>query len=84
MLSKSLTSGLCLMSLFFSVALTVPVNEPMEHSGLSARAGTNDGSSRQNAKEATFDVTGWEDIAEENCYDMLCLRGGERSWWVTC
>lgn len=28
--------------------------------------------------DATFDITGWEDIAEENCRVMLCVLGGKR------
>ena len=25
-------------------------------------------------------VAGWQDIAEENCYVMLCQYGGQRVW----
>lgn len=28
--------------------------------------------------DITFDITGWPNIAEENCYAMLCLLNGNR------
>ncbi|KAI8627086.1 hypothetical protein F5Y19DRAFT_477975 [Xylariaceae sp. FL1651] len=37
-----------------------------------------DGSSRNSPIDASFDISGWENIAEENCYIMLCLMGGNR------
>lgn len=35
-------------------------------------------SSATNPIDATFDITGWPNIAEENCFAMLCLRNGNR------
>jgi hypothetical protein len=36
------------------------------------------GDSASNPIDADFDITGWPNIAEENCYAMLCLLGGNR------
>jgi hypothetical protein len=36
------------------------------------------GDSPANAIEGSFDVTNWPNIAEENCYAMLCLLEGNR------
>lgn len=83
MLSKALTSQTFLLSLLFSVAFAAPFNEPVE-AGLVARAGDGGepGKSKSNPKNAEFDISNWEDISEEDCYAMLCLKGGERTWWV--
>ncbi|RAO73004.1 uncharacterized protein BHQ10_009016 [Talaromyces amestolkiae] len=35
-------------------------------------------SSRANPIDATFDITLWPNIAEENCFAMLCLQNGNR------
>lgn len=35
---------------------------------------------RNSPIDATFNVAGWQDIAEEDCYVMLCRYGGERVW----
>ncbi|KAI1170211.1 hypothetical protein F4777DRAFT_584136 [Nemania sp. FL0916] len=37
-----------------------------------------DGSSKSSPVDASFDISGWENIAEENCYIMLCLMDGNR------
>lgn len=83
MLSKALTSQTFLLSLLFSVAFAAPFNEPVE-AGLVARAGdgSEPGKSKSNPKNAEFDISNWEDISEEDCYAILCLKGGERTWWV--
>ncbi|GFF70574.1 hypothetical protein IFM47457_02670, partial [Aspergillus lentulus] len=71
-------SALSLLVCFLSAA---PVIEPTHETGLVARTGnTAPGGSKGNRKAATFDTTGWEDIAEEDCYVMLCLKGRERTW----
>jgi hypothetical protein len=31
---------------------------------------------------ATFDVSGWQDIAEGNCYVILCDYGGNLKWYL--
>lgn len=33
---------------------------------------------RANPIDATFDITLWPNIAEENCFIMLCLQNGNR------
>ncbi|KAH9894578.1 hypothetical protein F4778DRAFT_784013 [Xylariomycetidae sp. FL2044] len=38
---------------------------------------------QNNPIDATFDVSGWPDIAEENCYVMLCVFNGQRVWHVS-
>ncbi|KAI2615878.1 hypothetical protein GGR54DRAFT_253642 [Hypoxylon sp. NC1633] len=35
---------------------------------------------QNSAIPATFDVSGWQDIAEEDCYIMLCDFGATRVW----
>ncbi|KAF4153157.1 hypothetical protein CNMCM6069_001119 [Aspergillus lentulus] len=81
MLFQNLVSQLFLLLLSCSPVFTVPVNVPGGGADLIARAGNNGkGTSKSNPKDATFDVTGWEDIAEEDCYVMLCLKNGERTW----
>jgi hypothetical protein len=72
---------LFLLSLFFSVAFTAPLKQPIQGE-LVTRAGNGDGSAKSNAKEITLDVAGWRDTAEEDCYAMLCLEGQERTWSV--
>lgn len=63
-----------LLSLASSVASAAPAKEATPH-GLAKRA---DGSSRAQAKNAVFDIDGWLNIAEINCYIMLCFMGGNR------
>lgn len=36
--------------------------------------------SQSNPTDAYFDVSGWPDIAEEDCKMMLCDFNGERVW----
>ncbi|KAI0546004.1 hypothetical protein F4679DRAFT_599062 [Xylaria curta] len=78
---NSILSKLCLLLLCCSVVLGAPITESeVEHetdyanNQLSRRAG----GSKNDPKDASFDITGWENIAEEDCYAMLCLMGGER------
>lgn len=83
MLSKDLTSRLCLLSLFCSATFAAPVNELADEAGLVARADDDGkGTDKSNPKDAKFDVTAWRDISEEDCYVMLCLKKGERTWLV--
>jgi hypothetical protein len=63
---------ICLFPVF-----AAPITESPDETGLVARTA---GSSRADPIQATFDITGWEGIAEENCYAMLCLLDGERTW----
>ncbi|KAF4162545.1 hypothetical protein CNMCM6936_001974 [Aspergillus lentulus] len=78
MLFKYLIGRPCLLSLFCSPALAAPVDNLADEAALITRADR--GSVKSNPKDATFDVTGWKDISEEDCYVMLCLKGGERTW----
>ena len=75
---KSLVCRLCLLSLLSSVTLAAPVAEPIEEidsePGLVKRAGGSHG----DPIDATFNIAGWPNIAEENCFVMLCMLGGER------
>lgn len=38
------------------------------------------GTTRDNPIPITFDITNWPNIAEEDCYAMLCIFGGQRVW----
>lgn len=81
MLSRIITIQILFVSLCFSAAFAAPVNEPVE-AGLVARAGDggDPGTSRNNPKNAELDISNWEDVSEEDCYAILCLEGGERTW----
>lgn len=72
---KSLTSRLCLFSLLCSATLAAPVAEPINEAELVKRV---PGASAADPIDANFDITNWPNIAEENCYAMLCLLGGNR------
>ncbi|KAF7155894.1 hypothetical protein CNMCM5623_008774 [Aspergillus felis] len=81
MLFQYLINRLCLLSLFCSLALAAPVDKLADDAALIARADDNGkGSRKSNPKDATFDVTEWKDISEQDCYVMLCLKDGERTW----
>jgi hypothetical protein len=72
---KSLTSRLCLFSLLCCATLAAPVAEPIDEAELVKRV---PGDSATNPIDATFNITNWPNIAEENCYAMLCLFDGNR------
>jgi hypothetical protein len=72
---KSLTSRLCLCSLLCSATLAAPAAEPINEAELVKRA---PGDSAADPIDAVFDITHWPNIAEENCYVMLCLLNGNR------
>lgn len=80
--SKSSIGKLCLLSLTFTTALAAPATDLI--SELETREEVRDltrraGESESNPVDATFDISGWENIAEMNCYVMLCLKGGKRT-----
>jgi hypothetical protein len=66
------TKLLCVLSLLCSVTFAAPV---VGGDSDGTAQGT-PGSSEDNPIDATFDITGWPDLAEENCYAMLCLGKG--------
>ncbi|KAF4219342.1 hypothetical protein CNMCM8980_003073 [Aspergillus fumigatiaffinis] len=69
MLFRYLAHQLSLLFLCLFPVFAAPVIEPTDETGLVARTGnTAPGGSKGNPKAATFDITGWEDIAEEDCY----------------
>jgi hypothetical protein len=86
-LYKSLVGCLGLLYFLCSVATAAPVLEDLNQSdmffnetGLEKRAA---GDTEAEPIEATFDPYagdkgGWPNIAEENCYAMLCMLGGQR------
>jgi hypothetical protein len=65
-----------LLSLTPSLTYAAPFNDGSKNS-LMKRYG--DGSSEAQAKKAVFDTEGWEDLAEMNCFIMLCVLGGKRT-----
>lgn len=70
---KSLTSRLCLFSLLCSATLAAPVAVAINEAELVKRA---PGDSSDEPIDAWFNIAGWQNIAEENAYAMLCLMGG--------
>ncbi|KAJ5195301.1 uncharacterized protein N7498_008739 [Penicillium cinerascens] len=69
-----ISKNLFFLTLLFPAAFAAPIGDSSNNEGLVKRAG----GSRNDPVHATFDITGWEDIAEENCYAMLCIRNGDR------
>ena len=79
---------LCLLSLLYSIVSAAPMaavdtNESLRNeSSLSKDIGVlttrAPGDSFLEPIDATFDITGWESIAEQDCYVMLCLMNGRR------
>ncbi|KAF4631513.1 hypothetical protein G7Y89_g6614 [Cudoniella acicularis] len=82
---KSFASRLCLFSLLCFAAIAAPVTEifdqsdvPFNEKDFEKRA---PGDTEAEAIDATFDPHAgkvWSNIAEENCYAMLCMLGGRR------
>jgi hypothetical protein len=72
---KYALTGLVLMSSFGRNAFALPVAETSDGLALIKRA---PGDSSTNPIAATFDISNWADIAEENCYVMLCMYAGNR------
>jgi hypothetical protein len=70
---KNLATGLCLVSLLWPAALAAPVAEAIKGVELEKRYA---GESPGNPIMAYFNVGSWPNIAEENCYAMLCLNRG--------
>jgi hypothetical protein len=70
---KSLTSRLCLFSLLCSITLAAPVAIAINEVELVKRA---PGDSFNKPIDAWFNIAGWQNIAKENAYAMLCLLGG--------
>lgn len=65
---------LWVLSLLYSITLAFPVAESSDGSSLMERA--TPGSSKDNPINADFDIAKWPDLAEEDCYAMLCLGMG--------
>jgi hypothetical protein len=65
-----------LSTLLLSSALAFPTGEPIEE--LAKRSAL--GKGHDNPKPLDLDITEWSDIAEENCFAMLCRYHGERIW----
>jgi hypothetical protein len=66
--------SILLCGLFLAPGLSIPVTQPSA-TQLLKRA---PGDSPVEPIEARFNISGWRDIAELNCYNMLCIRGGNR------
>ncbi|KAI0169910.1 hypothetical protein GGR52DRAFT_592504 [Hypoxylon sp. FL1284] len=78
---KSFIGKLFLLSLSCSTAIAAPAAELLDEtearengSSLAVRAS----GTQRDPIPAHFDITGWENIAEEDCYVMLCLENGNR------
>ena len=81
-LGRYLLTSLCLAPLLFFVVSAAPFSELADMN--EDLSDTRDlvkrvGETRFNPVHATFDITGWPGIAEENCYAMLCMHGGDRT-----
>ena len=78
---KSLVGRLCLFSLLCSTTLAAPVAElfdefdgPFNETELVKRnLGDQD-----DPIDATFNIANWPNIAEQDCYAMLCLLNANR------
>ena len=68
------TKLLCVLSLLCSVTFAAPVAGSIDGTQLMKRGVP--GRDKSNPIDATFDITGWPDLAEEDCYAMLCLGKG--------
>ncbi|KAF1958480.1 hypothetical protein CC80DRAFT_592168 [Byssothecium circinans] len=61
------------LSFTWSLALAAPVND-LSPSPLAKRAEDGPGS-KANPKQGVFKIQGWENLAEIDCYIMLCILG---------
>lgn len=84
MTAQSFLGKLCLFSILCPITLSAPVIEQGTHvyalssneSYLIKKRVLGD---QNNPFPATFNIAGWPNIAEEDCYVMLCLLGGQRT-----
>jgi hypothetical protein len=68
-----ISKGLFLFSLLWCAAtLAAPVIQVDNEIELFKRTG----STQSDPTDAYFDITNWPDIAEEDCFVMLCVEGG--------
>ena len=82
---KTLPIRLCLFSLPLSAIFAAPVNEidnelmaRYDENGVVKLLERAPGDTARNPIDVTFDISSWPDIAEENCFVMLCLMNGNR------
>ena len=81
---QALLIRLCLFCLPISTILATPVDlvnnqTMMRRGGMDvAHVWRRAPGDQDNPVDATFDITGWPNIAEEDCFAMLCLEGGKR------
>lgn len=83
---KSLVGKLCIFSLLCSATIAAPLadvpladgmNEPdvaFNKRDLGKRVLRD----QNNPIDVTFNIAGWPNIAEQDCFAMLCLLGGNR------
>ncbi|KAF2152770.1 hypothetical protein K461DRAFT_313393 [Myriangium duriaei CBS 260.36] len=64
------------LSILYDVSIAAPTADRRGVSSSLLRRG--DRGSKTNPIPATFDITQWPDIAEENCYVMFCKLNGNR------
>lgn len=84
--SKDLVGRLCLFSLLCYTAIAAPILDSTDESDVSF----NESAVLQKRVPGdasdpwlkNFDTTNWPNIAEENCFAMLCLFGAQRTWSV--
>ncbi|KAI1138391.1 hypothetical protein F5Y05DRAFT_413012 [Hypoxylon sp. FL0543] len=72
--SKGFVGKLCLLSLWWSATIATPIETGENAKHIIKRAGN----SPSDPIDAEFNTAGWENIAEEDCYVMLCLKNGNR------
>lgn len=85
---QHMTGALCLLSFLCCMTVAAPIttgdeNELMDNDSIFSKGNETltkrvPGANRNNPIDATFDITNWEDLAEQNCQIMLCLMGGNR------
>lgn len=80
--SKSFIGKFCLFLFWWTATIAVPITELVDEietrENVTYIMKREAGDSASDPVNAEFDITGWENIAEEDCFVMLCLRGGNR------
>ena len=82
--SKDLVRRLCLLSILCYAAVAAPIVDGTDEFDVSFNESAvlqkRVPGDANNPWPKNFDTTNWPNIAEENCYAMLCLFGGQRTW----
>ncbi|KAF2963464.1 hypothetical protein GQX73_g10109 [Xylaria multiplex] len=78
---NGLLGKFCVLAACCSAILAAPLAESSVEYGTDydkSQLSTRASGTRNDPKDAFFNIAGWENIAEEDCFAMLCLMGGNR------